>query len=208
MIIKTICKTCGKAFEPNSKRQKYCSLKCKEVGYKYDLGRYERARARKTHQARECAVCGKLYIPTTNAQKTCSVECAKVRNKQKRKELDEERTKDSKKKSKWIDHAICKRRDCLWHERDHEQWCSCLYCYFNGKPREPRGMTWRECVEYISIDEAAARGVHRNLLADMTTPLYVQADDNSVDTANEYAMKHSEHACKIDYFGDGEELER
>ncbi len=203
MIIQRICKHCGNAFTPNEPGQKYCSLKCKEAQYKSDIQRYERAKARRTSKPRECSICGKLFIPTTNAQKTCSPECATERKKQKRIEQSEAQPKRKRTKRGWKDHATCKRYDCLWHNYESSsQWCSCLYCFYTGKPRKPVGTTWRECIEYITESEAKERGIHKSYTDDMQNVVYA-TDESDLD--EELKAYRDKHRYKVNYFGEDDE---
>lgn len=72
---KIICAYCGKEFEAEGKRRKYCSKECYKKAHKES---FRSARAKeKVGKKIKCVVCGKEFIATTVQSKYCSKECAR-----------------------------------------------------------------------------------------------------------------------------------
>lgn len=70
-----ICAYCGKEFETEEKRRKYCSKECYEKAHKES---FRSARAKeKVGKKIKCVVCGKEFIATTVQSKYCSKECSR-----------------------------------------------------------------------------------------------------------------------------------
>jgi 5-methylcytosine-specific restriction endonuclease McrA len=67
-----VCACCNKSFIAHDSRKRYCSRKCKDVGYKRSKGQDSRLEPRFV----KCIICGAEF-ETTNATKiTCSPECS------------------------------------------------------------------------------------------------------------------------------------
>ena len=76
-----LCKWCGKAFEPNSKRKKYCCVECAKNGTEKNQRKYriknkekirEKVRKQYIHKKSYCKICG-VKLPH-GRQKFC-LEC-------------------------------------------------------------------------------------------------------------------------------------
>ena len=65
------CRHCGKEFEPQTRRQKFCSCNCSIKAH------YYRSHERRPDK-RPCDHCGKEYVPISISSRYCSANCAKL----------------------------------------------------------------------------------------------------------------------------------
>ena len=73
-MVKKICGNCGKEFETNDSKKKYCCVECCRI---FQNSCYEP----KEQGIRKCAVCGKEFTITHHAKKYCTDECYLVAKK-------------------------------------------------------------------------------------------------------------------------------
>ena len=66
MVYKKVCEQCGKEFETNRLKQKYCGFDC----------RIESRRTGRTEHTKICPYCGNEFTTIVKAQKYCSAACA------------------------------------------------------------------------------------------------------------------------------------
>ena len=75
-----VCECCGKEYTAHNKRSRFCSRKCKDVGYKRGKGQDSRLEPRHI----VCTICGKEFDTFNPSKKTCSDECSKALKKEAR----------------------------------------------------------------------------------------------------------------------------
>lgn len=80
MEYNVVCECCGKSFIASRCDKRYCSKKCKDVGYKRSKGQNSRIEPRRVI----CKVCGKEFETFNGTKSTCSEECSKELIKQRR----------------------------------------------------------------------------------------------------------------------------
>lgn len=91
--MKKTCVYCGKEFETNIKRVKYCSIGCRQE-------RNKSKNKLKEKMIKKCDICGKEFITNLKKQKYCSKECRKKAMHIKVLESYKKNKKNKQKKSK------------------------------------------------------------------------------------------------------------
>lgn len=89
-----ICECCGKQFIAHNTRTRYCSRRCKDIGYKRSKG--QNSRLDPCHV--KCAICGKEFDTFNQSKKTCSDECSKELRRRRDKARDQKRYKYKRRK--------------------------------------------------------------------------------------------------------------
>lgn len=75
-----VCECCGKEYTAHNKRSRFCSRKCRDVGYKQSKGQDSRLEPRHI----VCTICGKEFDTFNPTKQTCSDECSKALKKEAR----------------------------------------------------------------------------------------------------------------------------
>lgn len=170
------CQCCGKEFEAHNKRSRYCSRKCKDVGYKREHGQDSRLEPRHV----TCVICGKEFDTRIYTKITCSPECGAARIKQRSKECDRNRP----------------NRDSRQYEHTREEWQQIIKERAKQRAeREAVEKAWykalhtveRECAEcgalFYCLDKETRRTCstecsrrYKNRRADKRVPVDQQVD--------------------------------
>ena len=99
-----ICKECGKSFEPNDPKQKYCSKECaQEASRRVKREAYwlKKAAAAGHIEPKVCPVCGKNFYPKSRQSRYCSRAC--------RNEAYAARARGKRKKERTLKQIPCER---------------------------------------------------------------------------------------------------